>query len=87
MSSPGASSGPKILMKLHVVHRTSYQYAQPVSESFNEVRLKPVSADGQTCDACVAGTGLLLGKCFATCPAGYGLLAAICVGMWRTTPC
>jgi transglutaminase-like putative cysteine protease len=47
----GASSGPKFLMKLHVVHRTVYQYAQPVSDSFNEVRLKPLSADGQTCDA------------------------------------
>lgn len=37
-------------MKLHVLHRTSYAYATPVRESFNEARLQPVSANGQTCD-------------------------------------
>jgi transglutaminase-like putative cysteine protease len=36
-------------MKLQVVHRTRYQYQSPVKESFNEARLQPMSADGQTC--------------------------------------
>lgn len=36
-------------MKLHVIHRTRYDYSAPVTESFNEARLQPVSADGQVC--------------------------------------
>lgn len=36
-------------MKLQVIHRTDYTYAAPVIESFNEVRLQPLSSDGQTC--------------------------------------
>jgi transglutaminase-like putative cysteine protease len=36
-------------MKLEVCHRTRYQYARPVSDSFNEARLQPTSADGQEC--------------------------------------
>jgi transglutaminase-like putative cysteine protease len=36
-------------MKLHVVHRTHYEYASAVIESFNETRLQPASADGQVC--------------------------------------
>jgi len=36
-------------MKLQITHRTRYAYAQPVMESFNEVRLQPTSADGQVC--------------------------------------
>ena len=36
-------------MKLHVTHRTRYEYAQAVIESFNEARLQPTSADGQVC--------------------------------------
>jgi len=36
-------------MKLEVVHRTHYTSAEPVTESFNEVRLQPITADGQVC--------------------------------------
>ena len=38
-------------MKLHVFHRTRYTYASPVRESFNEVRLRPMSGPRQTCVA------------------------------------
>jgi transglutaminase-like putative cysteine protease len=38
-------------MKLHVIHRTEYTYASPVIESFNEVRLQPMSKDGQDCQS------------------------------------
>jgi len=34
-------------MKWEILHRTQYTYASPVSESFNEVRLHPVSNEGQ----------------------------------------
>lgn len=34
-----------------MVHRTRYNYASPVRESFNEVRLRPVSNEHQRCDA------------------------------------
>lgn len=37
-------------MKLEVQHRTHYAYAAPVSESFNELRLRPVTNAHQTCD-------------------------------------
>ena len=37
-------------MKLHVVHRTEYRYATPVTDSYNEVRLQPLSVDGQFCN-------------------------------------
>jgi transglutaminase-like putative cysteine protease len=40
-------------MKLHVFHRTRYKYATAVHESFNEARLQPVSAGGQTCHSFV----------------------------------
>lgn len=40
-------------MKLQVIHRTDYSYAGPVIESFNEVRLQPVSQDGQLCQSFV----------------------------------
>jgi len=36
-------------MKLHVIHRTRYDYPGSVIESFNETRLQPTSADGQVC--------------------------------------
>ena len=36
-------------MKLQVFHRTSYLYATPVRDSFNEARLRPTDADGQQC--------------------------------------
>ncbi|MBL9138002.1 MAG: transglutaminase family protein [Verrucomicrobiales bacterium] len=36
-------------MRLNIVHRTRYRYSSPVSENFNEVRLQPVSDDGQEC--------------------------------------
>ena len=37
-------------MKLHVFHRTRYDYPAAVIESFNETRLQPTSADGQICN-------------------------------------
>ena len=36
-------------MRYRIVHRTSYGYASPVHESFNEVRLQPTSGQSQTC--------------------------------------
>src|SRR5688572_6629238 len=42
---------PAPSMKLQVTHRTRYEYASPVRESFNEVRLRPVTNDHQTCDS------------------------------------
>ena len=38
-------------MKLNIRHRTHYRYASPVKESFNEVRLQPISNEHQTCDS------------------------------------
>lgn len=35
--------------RLRIVHRTLYEYSTPVSESFNEARLQPVTHDGQEC--------------------------------------
>ena len=37
-------------MKLLIHHRTRYRYATPVKESFNELRLQPVSNEHQTCE-------------------------------------
>lgn len=37
-------------MKLQVFHRTRYQYASPVSDSFNEARLRPIDDDNQSCE-------------------------------------
>ncbi|MFN8512036.1 MAG: transglutaminase family protein [Chloroflexia bacterium] len=36
-------------MRYRIVHRTAYRYASAVHESFNEVRLQPMSGEGQTC--------------------------------------
>ena len=36
-------------MKLHVLHRTRFKYGASVRESFNEVRLQPVSNETQVC--------------------------------------
>ena len=38
-------------MKLHVIHRTRYDYPGAVIDSFNETRLQPTSGDGQVCHA------------------------------------
>lgn len=35
-------------MKWEIIHRTSYTYASPVRDSFNEARLQPFSDDWQT---------------------------------------
>lgn len=40
-------------MKLQIHHRTHYTYAQPVRESFNEARLKPVTNEHQRCESFV----------------------------------
>ena len=36
-------------MRYRITHRTEYTYAPPAFESFNEVRLRPVSDGMQTC--------------------------------------
>lgn len=36
-------------MRYRITHRTAYVYAVPVHESFNQVRLQPVSGQTQTC--------------------------------------
>ncbi len=36
-------------MKYRIVHRTAYTYASPAYESFNEVRLQPISGETQLC--------------------------------------
>ncbi len=36
-------------MRFKIEHRTTYTYVSPVHESFNEVRLQPVSSETQTC--------------------------------------
>jgi transglutaminase-like putative cysteine protease len=38
-------------MKWEISHRTSYTYASPVRESFNEVRLQPLSDERQTVES------------------------------------
>lgn len=38
-------------MKLQVTHRTHFGYSAPVRGSFNEVRLRPVSNEHQSCDS------------------------------------
>ena len=38
-------------MKLEILHRTRFNYASPVHDSFNEVRLQPQSSDWQTLDS------------------------------------
>ncbi|MEY4387058.1 MAG: hypothetical protein RLY20_2341 [Verrucomicrobiota bacterium] len=37
-------------MKWEIIHRTSYSYASPVHDSFNEARLQPFSDEWQTVD-------------------------------------
>lgn len=36
-------------MRYRITHRTAYTYAAPAHESFNEVKLRPVSNEHQTC--------------------------------------
>jgi transglutaminase-like putative cysteine protease len=38
-------------MKREIIHRTSYTYVSPVRESYNELRLQPVSNDQQTVES------------------------------------
>ncbi len=38
-------------MRLTVFHRTTYEYASPVKESFNEARLRPVTNQHQSCES------------------------------------
>jgi transglutaminase-like putative cysteine protease len=38
-------------MLLHVLHRTTFVYSGPVRDSFNEVRLQPVTDRGQRCQS------------------------------------
>jgi transglutaminase-like putative cysteine protease len=39
-------------MRLHVLHKTHYTYPSPVRDSFNELRLQPLSNDWQRCESC-----------------------------------
>jgi len=39
-------------MRLYVLHKTYYRYPSPVRESFNELRLQPLSNDWQHCESC-----------------------------------
>ncbi len=41
------------MARMQVLHRTRYEYEAPVRESFNEVRLRPVSNEHQSCDSFV----------------------------------
>ena len=38
-------------MKLYIFHRTSYSYPSPVRQSYNELRLHPLSNDWQHCNS------------------------------------
>lgn len=38
-------------MKLYIFHRTSYSYPSPVRQSYNELRLHPLSNDWQHCSS------------------------------------
>ena len=38
-------------MKLYIFHRTSYSYPSPVRQSYNELRLHPLSNDWQYCSS------------------------------------
>jgi transglutaminase-like putative cysteine protease len=38
-------------VRLEVVHRTRYRYAAPVRDSFNELRLRPMSGNAQDCES------------------------------------
>lgn len=50
--APAASgpAGSASAVKLLIRHRTRYRYSAPVKESFNELRLQPVSNEHQTCE-------------------------------------
>ena len=50
ISTEGASLN-RVGMKWQIAHRTGYSYQSPVRESFNEVRLKPVTNEHQTVDS------------------------------------
>jgi transglutaminase-like putative cysteine protease len=50
-STEGTSHVLAPSMKLQVTHRTRYDYASPVRESYNEVRLKPVTNAHQICES------------------------------------
>ena len=51
---PFGPAQPKLVrsgMKLQVIHRTNYTYAQPVAQNYNELRVQPVSDAAQFCDS------------------------------------
>ena len=39
-------------MRLHIHHKTHYRYPSPVKDSFNELRLHPLSNQWQKCESC-----------------------------------
>src|SRR5215203_4113655 len=42
---------PAPSMMLQVTHRTRYEYASPVRESYNEIRLQPITSAHQACQS------------------------------------
>jgi len=50
-SSEPASAAPAAGRRLWVRHLTRFRYHGPVTDSFNETRLRPVSDDLQTCES------------------------------------
>lgn len=39
-------------MRLYILHKTLYRYPSSVRESYNELRLQPLSNDWQNCESC-----------------------------------
>jgi len=39
-------------MRFYIYHQTRYRYPSPVKDSFNELRLKPLSNEWQKCESC-----------------------------------
>lgn len=39
-------------MHLYILHKTHYRYPSPVCESFNELRLEPLTNEWQRCESC-----------------------------------
>ncbi|HRI12597.1 MAG TPA: transglutaminase family protein [Verrucomicrobiota bacterium] len=46
-----AEHSPRLLMRFDILHRTRYSYETPVKDSFNELRLEPVTNEHQTVES------------------------------------
>ena len=40
-------------MRLYILHKTQYRYPSPVRDSYNELRLNPLTNDWQKCESCI----------------------------------